>query len=206
MKSFIAALLAAEKTAFKEFEGTPYFEGCLPIEVMAERGPETLRYGPMKPVGLSNPHRPGREALCRGAAASGQCARQLVEHGRLPDQAEAWRAGARVPHDPWARAGRVRAARRPASQYLPQQPEAARCRAQAQSRSAASLRGADHRRRGLCGVGGDRADRRTLRRVGAARPRLRRRRRPRRSARCSITSPAGISAPTATALREASSR
>jgi methylenetetrahydrofolate--tRNA-(uracil-5-)-methyltransferase len=59
-EAFIAALLAAEKTAFKEFEAaTPYFEGCLPIEVMAERGAETLRYGPMKPVGLSNPHRPG---------------------------------------------------------------------------------------------------------------------------------------------------
>jgi len=59
-EAFIAALLAAEKTAFKEFEAaTPYFEGCLPIEVMAERGPDTLRYGPMKPVGLSNPHRPG---------------------------------------------------------------------------------------------------------------------------------------------------
>ncbi len=58
-EAFIAALLAAEKTAFKEFEATPYFEGCLPIEVMAERGPETLRFGPMKPVGLTNPHRPG---------------------------------------------------------------------------------------------------------------------------------------------------
>jgi methylenetetrahydrofolate--tRNA-(uracil-5-)-methyltransferase len=58
-EGFIAALLSAEKTAFKEFEATPYFEGCLPIEVMAERGPDTLRYGPMKPVGLSNPHRPG---------------------------------------------------------------------------------------------------------------------------------------------------
>jgi methylenetetrahydrofolate--tRNA-(uracil-5-)-methyltransferase len=58
--AFIAALLAADKTAFKEFEATtPYFEGCLPIEVMAERGPDTLRYGPMKPVGLTNPHRPG---------------------------------------------------------------------------------------------------------------------------------------------------
>jgi methylenetetrahydrofolate--tRNA-(uracil-5-)-methyltransferase len=58
--AFIDALLAAEKTAFKEFEAaTPYFEGCLPIEVMAERGSETLRYGPMKPVGLSNPHRAG---------------------------------------------------------------------------------------------------------------------------------------------------
>ncbi len=58
-ETVIDSLLAAEKTAFKEFEtATPYFEGCLPIEVMAERGRETIRYGPMKPVGLSNPHRP----------------------------------------------------------------------------------------------------------------------------------------------------
>ena len=57
-ETFIAALLAAPKTEFKEWEGTPYFEGCLPIEVMAERGPETLRFGPMKPVGLTNPHNP----------------------------------------------------------------------------------------------------------------------------------------------------
>jgi len=56
--AFIEALLAAEKTEFKEFEGTPYFDGCLPIEVMAERGAETLRHGPMKPVGLTNAHRP----------------------------------------------------------------------------------------------------------------------------------------------------
>jgi methylenetetrahydrofolate--tRNA-(uracil-5-)-methyltransferase len=58
-EAFIAALLAAEKTVFKDFEATPYFEGCLPVEVMAERGPHTLRFGPMKPIGLSNPHRPG---------------------------------------------------------------------------------------------------------------------------------------------------
>ena len=56
--AFIAALLAGEKTSFKEWEGTPYFDGCLPIEVMAERGPQTLRHGPMKPVGLTNPHAP----------------------------------------------------------------------------------------------------------------------------------------------------
>jgi methylenetetrahydrofolate--tRNA-(uracil-5-)-methyltransferase len=56
-EAFIDALLAAEKTEFKEWEGTPYFDGCLPIEVMAERGRETLRHGPMKPVGLTNPHR-----------------------------------------------------------------------------------------------------------------------------------------------------
>ena len=56
--AFVDALLAAEKTEFREFEGTPYFDGCLPIEVMAERGRETLRHGPMKPVGLTNAHNP----------------------------------------------------------------------------------------------------------------------------------------------------
>ncbi len=56
--AFLDALLAADKTEFKEWEGTPYFDGCLPIEVMAERGRETLRFGPMKPVGLTNPHQP----------------------------------------------------------------------------------------------------------------------------------------------------
>jgi methylenetetrahydrofolate--tRNA-(uracil-5-)-methyltransferase len=56
---FVDALLAGEKTEFKEWEtSTPYFDGCLPIEVMAERGRETLRHGPMKPVGLTNPHEP----------------------------------------------------------------------------------------------------------------------------------------------------
>jgi methylenetetrahydrofolate--tRNA-(uracil-5-)-methyltransferase len=59
-EAFIAALQAGDKTQFKEWEAnTPYFEGCLPIEVMAERGPDTLRYGPMKPVGLTDP-RTGR--------------------------------------------------------------------------------------------------------------------------------------------------
>lgn len=55
--AFINALLTADKTEFKEWEkNTPYFEGCMPIEVMASRGVETLRFGPMKPVGLTNPH------------------------------------------------------------------------------------------------------------------------------------------------------
>ena len=53
---FIDALLKAEKTEFHDWEKVTYFDGCLPIEVMAERGPETLVYGPMKPVGLTNPH------------------------------------------------------------------------------------------------------------------------------------------------------
>ncbi|MDO9384627.1 MAG: methylenetetrahydrofolate--tRNA-(uracil(54)-C(5))-methyltransferase (FADH(2)-oxidizing) TrmFO [Hyphomicrobiaceae bacterium] len=59
-EAFIDAMLAGEKTSFKEWEAnTPYFDGCLPVEVMAERGRETLRFGPMKPVGLDDP-RTGR--------------------------------------------------------------------------------------------------------------------------------------------------
>ncbi|SMF79124.1 methylenetetrahydrofolate--tRNA-(uracil-5-)-methyltransferase [Tistlia consotensis] len=60
-EAFVAALLAGEKTEFHAWEkDTPYFEGCLPIEVMAERGIETLRYGPMKPVGLTDPRTGGQ--------------------------------------------------------------------------------------------------------------------------------------------------
>jgi methylenetetrahydrofolate--tRNA-(uracil-5-)-methyltransferase len=55
-EAFVDALITGDKTAFHEWEGTPYFDGCLPIEVMAERGRETLRHGPMKPFGLTNPH------------------------------------------------------------------------------------------------------------------------------------------------------
>jgi methylenetetrahydrofolate--tRNA-(uracil-5-)-methyltransferase len=58
-EAFVDALIGGEKTSFKEWEAsTPYFDGCLPIEVMAERGRETLRHGPMKPVGLTNSHQP----------------------------------------------------------------------------------------------------------------------------------------------------
>lgn len=58
-EAFIDALLSSEKVDFRDWEkDTPYFEGCLPIEVMAERGRETLAYGPLKPVGLTNPHDP----------------------------------------------------------------------------------------------------------------------------------------------------
>jgi len=59
-ETFVDALLAGEKIAFHDFEtATPYFDGCLPIEVMAERGRETLRHGPMKPFGLTDAHHPG---------------------------------------------------------------------------------------------------------------------------------------------------
>jgi methylenetetrahydrofolate--tRNA-(uracil-5-)-methyltransferase len=61
-EAFIDALLAGPKSEFKEWEHVPYFDGCLPIEVMAERGRETLRHGPMKPVGLTNAHKPDQKA------------------------------------------------------------------------------------------------------------------------------------------------
>lgn len=61
-EAFIDALLAADKTEFHEGETAGYFDGCLPIEVMAERGRETLRHGPMKPVGLTNAHKPQEKA------------------------------------------------------------------------------------------------------------------------------------------------
>jgi methylenetetrahydrofolate--tRNA-(uracil-5-)-methyltransferase len=61
-ETFVTALLTSDKIGFHAWEtSTPYFDGCLPIEVMAERGPETLRHGPMKPFGLTNPHRPGEK-------------------------------------------------------------------------------------------------------------------------------------------------
>lgn len=56
--AFVEALKTAPLHEFKDWEKVPYFDGCLPIEVMAERGPETLRHGPMKPVGLTNPRNP----------------------------------------------------------------------------------------------------------------------------------------------------
>jgi methylenetetrahydrofolate--tRNA-(uracil-5-)-methyltransferase len=60
--AFVEAVIAGGKTEYKEWEGTPYFDGCLPIEVMAERGIETLRHGPMKPMGLTNAHNPSVKA------------------------------------------------------------------------------------------------------------------------------------------------
>jgi methylenetetrahydrofolate--tRNA-(uracil-5-)-methyltransferase len=58
-EAFVAGLVSGDKVSFKEWEAsTPYFDGCLPVEVMAERGPETLRHGPMKPMGLTDAHKP----------------------------------------------------------------------------------------------------------------------------------------------------
>jgi len=61
-EAFVDSLLTGDRHKHHDWEKVPYFDGCLPIEVMASRGRETLRYGPMKPVGLTNAHRPGEKA------------------------------------------------------------------------------------------------------------------------------------------------
>ena len=148
--AFVDALLAGEQHKHHDWEKVPYFDGCLPIEVMAERGRETLRHGPMKPVGLTNRAQAGREALCRRPAPPGQRARHALQHRRLPDEAPLRRPGRHLPDDPGSAERAVRAPRRPAPQHLPQFAEAPRPDAAAEGDAAAALRRADHRLRGLC--------------------------------------------------------
>ena len=88
-----------------DFEKATFFEGCLPIEVMAHRGPDTLRFGPMKPVGLTDP-RTGRRAVRGRAAAPGQPGGRPLQPRGIPDAAEVGRAGARLPADSRASSGR----------------------------------------------------------------------------------------------------
>ena len=127
--AFIDALLAGDKTTFKEWEGTPYFDGCLPIEVMAERGRDTLRFGPMKPVGLSNPHEGGRRPYAvvqlRQDNALGTLW-NLVGFQTKLKHAEQARILRMIPG---LEKRRVRPPRRPAPQHVPQLAEAARWRA-----------------------------------------------------------------------------
>ena len=133
---FIAALLAADAVAFHEWEkDTPYFEGCLPIEVMAARGPDTLRWGPMKPIGLTDP-RTGRGSYAvvqlRQDNALGTLYNIVGFQTKLPP----WRADPHLPHDPRPGAGGIRTARRPSPQHIPQQPAHARRRAAAEGDAA----------------------------------------------------------------------
>ena len=125
--AFVDALLAGEKVDFKDWEtNTPYFDGCLPVEVMAERGRETLRHGPMKPVGLTNPHDPTvkpyaivqlRQDNKLGTLYNMVGFQTKLKHGA---QQRVFRT------IPGLEQRRIRPARRPASQHLPQLAEAAR--------------------------------------------------------------------------------
>ena len=141
----------ATRPSFKEWEAsTPYFDGCLPIEVMAERGRDTLRFGPMKPVGLTDPHKAGARPYAvvqlRQDNALGTLWNMVGFQTKLK-HAEQVRD---LPHDTGARKRRVRAPRRSPSQYVPELAEASRSRAAAEGRAASALCRSDHRGRRLC--------------------------------------------------------
>ena len=137
-------------TSFKEWEkDTPYFDGCLPIEVMAARGRETLRFGPMKPVGLTNPHpgcdKPYAVVQLRQDNALGTLWNMVgfqtkLRHG---EQSRIFRTIPGLQHAEFA------PPRRPASQYVSQFAEAARPVAAPEGHATAAFRRPDHGRGGL---------------------------------------------------------
>ena len=96
--NFLDALVAAQSVEERDWEKLNYFEGCLPIEEIARRGRDTLRFGPMKPVGLKgSAHR--QDALCSRAAAAGKSARGFLQSSRISKSSEVRRAGSRAaPH------------------------------------------------------------------------------------------------------------
>ena len=161
--AFVDALIAGEKTDFKEWEtNTPYFDGCLPIEVMAERGRETLRHGPMKPVGLTNPHDPTVKAYAivqlrqdnkLGTLYNMVGFQTKLKHGA---QQRVFRTIPGLENAEFARLGGL------ASQHLPEFAEAAGQPIAAARTAAAALRRSDDRLRRLCGIRQHRADCRPL--------------------------------------------
>ena len=151
IEAFIDALLdGAEDRVQGVGKGTPYFDGCLPIEVMAERGAETLRYGPMKPVGLTNPTHPAGKPYAvvqlRQDNALGTLWNMVGFQTKLKHGAQT----RDLPDDPRAGERRVRAAGRPAPQHLHQLARAAGRRAAAEGAAAYALCRSGHGRRGLC--------------------------------------------------------
>ena len=95
-RRFRRALLEAEQIELREFERPLFFEGCLPIEELARRGEDTMRFGPMKPVGLRAPD--GTRPPRRGPASPGRPRPQPVQPGRLPVPDDVARAAPRAPH------------------------------------------------------------------------------------------------------------
>ena len=160
----------ATRPSFKEWEtSTPYFDGCLPIEVMAERGRETLRHGPMKPFGLTNPHnsevKPYAVVQLRQDNKLGTLFNMVGFQTKLKygEQVRVFRT------IPGPGECRVRAARRPSPQHLPQLAETAGRDIAAEGQPAPALCRTDHRLRRLCGMRRHRPDRRPLCRGRAAR-------------------------------------
>ena len=96
---FINELSSADYTPLHDFEEAKYFEGCLPIEIMRSRGDETLRYGPMKPVGLEKSAYRGNP-LCRRPAEKGKQPGDILQHGWFPDQTYLSRTATDLHNDP----------------------------------------------------------------------------------------------------------
>ena len=176
--AFVDALLAGEKTEFKEWEtSTPYFDGCLPIEVMAERGRETLRHGPMKPVGLTNPHDPTvkpyaivqlRQDNKLGTLYNMVGFQTKLKYG---PQQQIFRTIPGLEKAEFARLGGLHR-----NTFL-NSPKLLDTQLRLRAAAAAALRRTDDGLRGLCGVRQHRTDRGPLcRRRCARRSRLRRRR------------------------------
>lgn len=166
-EAFIDALLDGPKADFKEWENVPYFDGCLPIEVMAERGRETLRHGPMKPVGLTNQHNPTVKPYAivqlRQDNALGTLFNMVGFQTKLKygAQTDVFRMIPGLENAQFARLG-------PAPQHLPEQPQAAGQADAAEGPSAPAFRRPGDRGRGLCRERGHGpADRPSGRRPGA---------------------------------------
>ncbi len=194
--AFIDALIAGEKVAFHDWEAsTPYFDGCLPIEIMAERGRETLRHGPMKPVGLTNPHRPEEKPYAVVQLRQDNKLGTLFNMVGLSDQAEARRAGC-ASFAP-SRRSKARSSRGSAACTAIRSSTRRSCWTRTlrlKRDAAAALCRPDHRLRRLRRIRGDRPAGGPLRRRRApGRAGARCRRRPRRTARSSATSPAATS-------------
>ena len=160
--AFIDALVSGDKTDFKEWEAsTPYFDGCLPIEVMAERGRETLRHGPMKPVGLTNPNDPLVKAHAivqlRQDNALGTLFNMVGFQTKLKygDQARVLRMIPGLENAEFARLGGLHR-----NTYL-NSPKLLDPRLASEGDAAPALRRTNHRMRGLCGECRHRSDDRT---------------------------------------------
>ena len=167
--AFIQALLDGGKTEFKEWEGTPYFDGCLPIEVMAERGPETLRHGPMKPMGLTNAHNPAVKAYAVVQLRQDNALGTLYNMVGFQTKLKHGEQVQYLPDDPRPRKRRVRAARRPPPQHLHQLAHLARRFAATEIAQGPALRRPDYRLRRLCRKRRHRTSRRAFRRRRAPR-------------------------------------
>ncbi len=160
---FYEALVAAESATVHDFDKEKFFEGCLPIEVMAHRG---RGHAALRPDEAGRPRRSAHRAhaVRRRAAAAGQHRRRSLQPGRLPDADQVGRAGARAEDDPGARAGRVRPLRHGPPQHLHQRADGAARDVADEVARRPVLRRPDLGRRRLRGIGGVGPDRRPQRR------------------------------------------